>query len=71
VFLSELAEEKLLYLNDFLLENWNMKVRNDFISKLTSKINQLSEHPLSCPQSTDIKGLINVLHQNKQPSITA
>jgi plasmid stabilization system protein ParE len=56
-FLLELAEEKLLHLNDFLLENWNMKVRNDFISKLTSKINQLSKHPLSCPQTTDIKGL--------------
>ncbi|MBZ0241743.1 MAG: type II toxin-antitoxin system RelE/ParE family toxin [Bacteroidales bacterium] len=57
VFLSELAEEKLLKLNDFLLENWNMKVRNDCINKLTSRIDQLIEHPLSCPQSTDIKGL--------------
>lgn len=27
VFLSELAENKLLKLNDFLLENWNLKVR--------------------------------------------
>ncbi|MCW2119693.1 hypothetical protein M2326_002004 [Flavobacterium sp. 7A] len=31
VFLSELAELKLLKLNDYLLENWNLKVRNDFI----------------------------------------
>ena len=57
VFLSELAENKLLRLNDFLLENWNLKVRNDFIKKLTSKIEQISEQPESCPQSTEFKGL--------------
>lgn len=57
VFLSELAESKLLKLSDFLLENWNIKVRNDFIKKLTFKINQISEQPESCPQSTEFKGL--------------
>jgi plasmid stabilization system protein ParE len=57
VFLSELAEKKLLKLNDFLLENWNLKVRNDFINKLTSKINQISKQPESCPQSSEFKGL--------------
>lgn len=57
VFLSELAENKLLKLNDFLLENWNLKVRNDFIKKLTSKIEQISEQPESCPQSSEFKGL--------------
>ena len=35
VFLSELAENKLLKLNNFLLEKWNLKVRNDFI-KITN-----------------------------------
>lgn len=49
VFLSELAEKKLLKLTDFLLENWNLKVRNDFIKKLTAKIKQVSEQPESCP----------------------
>lgn len=44
-------------MTDFLLENWNLKVRNDFIKKLTSKIKQVSEQPESCPQSTDFKGL--------------
>ena len=57
VFLSELAENKLLKLNDFLLENWSLKVRNDFIKKLTSKIDQLSEQPESCPESLEFKGL--------------
>jgi plasmid stabilization system protein ParE len=57
VFLSELAENKLLKLSDFLLENWNLKVRNDFIKKLTSKIDQISDQPESCPQSSECKGL--------------
>lgn len=57
VFLSELAESKLLKLNDYLLENWNLKVRNDFISLLTSKIEQISKHPESCPKSSDFEGL--------------
>ena len=57
VFLSELAENKLLRLNEFLLEKWNLKVRNDFIKKLTSKIEQISKQPESCPQSSEYKGL--------------
>ena len=57
VFLSELAENKLIKLNDFLLENWSLKIRNDFIEKLTSKIKQISEQPESCPQSLEFKGL--------------
>ncbi len=57
VFLSELAENKLLILSDFLLVNWNLKVRNDFIKKLTAKIGQISDQPESCPQSSEFKGL--------------
>ncbi|GEL09281.1 Plasmid stabilization system protein ParE [Flavobacterium glycines] len=57
VFLSELAESKLLELNDYLLEKWNLKVRNDFIKKFSSKITQISNQPESCPQSLKYKGL--------------
>jgi plasmid stabilization system protein ParE len=57
VFLSELAENKLLKLIDFLLENWSLKVRNDFIKKLTSKVVQISDQPESCQQSSEFKGL--------------
>ena len=57
VFLSELAENKFLKLNDFLLENWNLKVRNDFIKKLASKIDKISDQPESCQQSSEFKGL--------------
>jgi plasmid stabilization system protein ParE len=61
VFLSELAESKLLKLTDFLLENWSLKVKSDFIKKLTAKINQISKQPDSCPQSTENKGLFKCL----------
>ncbi len=57
VFLSELAENKLLKLTEFLLENWSLKVRNDFVKKLTSKIGQISDQPESCSQSSEFKGL--------------
>ena len=57
VFLSELAESKLLKLSEYLLENWNLKTRNDFINKLTEKVNQISSHPQSGTKSTEMKGL--------------
>lgn len=57
VFLSELAENKLLKLSHYLLENWSLKTRNDFIDKLTEKINQISAQPQSCPESKEFSGL--------------
>ena len=57
VFLSELAEAKLLKLSDYLLENWNLKTRDKFIEKLSAKIKQISIQPQSCSQSSEIKGL--------------
>ncbi len=44
-------------LNEYLLLKWNLKVRNDFIKKLTSKIEQISNQPESCPESYLFKGL--------------
>lgn len=57
VFLSELAELKLLKLSEYLLENWNLSVRNQFIDKLTEKIKQISIQPKSCPKSSEFKNL--------------
>lgn len=57
VFLSELAEYKLLRLSEYLIENWNIKTRDKFIQKFTEKIHQISSQPDSCPQSVDFKGL--------------
>ncbi|WKW46932.1 type II toxin-antitoxin system RelE/ParE family toxin [Myroides sp. JBRI-B21084] len=57
VFLSKSAEETLLKLTTYLLENWGLKAKNDFINKLTSKINQIAQQPQSCPQSTSFENL--------------
>jgi len=57
VFLSALAESKLLKLSEYILANWNLKARDKFISKFTEKINQISLQPKSCPQSLEFKGL--------------
>ncbi len=57
VFLSELAESKLLKLSEYLLENWNLKTRDKFISKLTEKIEQISQQPSSCPTSSEFDNL--------------
>ena len=57
VFLSELAESKLLKLSKYLLEEWNVKTRDKFISKLNDKIKQISIQPDSCPKSSEFKNL--------------
>lgn len=57
VFLSELAESKLLKLSEYLLEEWNLKTRDKFISKLNEKIKQISSHPDSCPKSLEFNNL--------------
>lgn len=57
VFLSELAELKLLKLSEYLLENWNLKTRDKFFEKLTEKIKQISIQPNSCPKSSEFDNL--------------
>jgi len=57
VYLSPLAEAKLIKLTKYLLLHWNLKVKKEFIAKLTGKIHQISAHPESCPQSSAFKGL--------------
>jgi plasmid stabilization system protein ParE len=57
VFLSELAQYKLKRLTEYLLENWNYKVKKDFLAKLTAKIKQISLHPESCRKSMEFGGI--------------
>ena len=57
VYFSELAEKKLIDLNNYLLVNWNEKVKNDFKTKLKKRINQIIAQPKSCPESLEFKGL--------------
>ncbi|MDC9722589.1 MAG: type II toxin-antitoxin system RelE/ParE family toxin [Urechidicola sp.] len=57
VYLSLIAESKLKKLTTYLLENWSLKVRDDFMTKFTAKIHQISLQPKSCPTSKIFKGL--------------
>lgn len=57
VFFSELAEKKVLKISEYLLEKWNLKTKETFISKLTEKIKQISIHPESCPKSSEFLNL--------------
>ena len=57
VYFSELAESKLLSLTNYLLEKWSLKVRNDFVDKLSERIGQIIKQPKSCPESKFSKGL--------------
>lgn len=57
VYLSELAESKLLKLTEYLLENWGQQVRDKFIEKLNERVEQIRKQPNSCPKSKEITGL--------------
>lgn len=58
VFLSEQAESKLLELNDYLLEKWNIKVRDNFIRKRLIKFQFI---PKVVSNQKNLQGFINVL----------
>ncbi|MDO6804257.1 type II toxin-antitoxin system RelE/ParE family toxin [Wenyingzhuangia sp. 1_MG-2023] len=57
VIISKTAEKKLKKLFEFLLENWNQKVKSDFIKKLDKNINLIKINPESFPQSENKVGL--------------
>ena len=57
VFLSPLAENKIQLLLDYLEQEWSIKTREDFLSKLIKKINQISKQPKSCIKSKDFPNL--------------
>lgn len=52
-----MAESKLLKLSEYLVEEWNLKTRDEFLKKFDNKIKQISLQPESCPKSTAIHGL--------------
>ncbi len=57
VYLSELAERKLLKLSEYLLQEWGLKTHDRFISKLNKTVKQISNQPKSFPKSLKFKNL--------------
>jgi len=42
---------------EYLLNKWNVRVRNELLEKLNAKLAQITIHPGSCPTSVKFKGL--------------
>lgn len=57
VFISELAEKRLENLVVYLVEEWGVKVKSEFLAKLDRKISQILLHPESCPKSAELGGI--------------
>jgi len=57
IFISELAEKRLYDLVVYLVEEWGVKVKGEFLVKLERKISQISLHPESCPKSAELGGI--------------
>ena len=57
VFLSPLAEKKIQLTLDYIEQEWSIKSREEFISKLIKKIEQISKQPKSCIKSKDFSNL--------------
>ena len=57
VVLSSTAKKKLEELLVYLKQEWSEKVKQEFIEKLDTKINQVLHYPKSCPESKVFKNL--------------
>ena len=67
VFLSPLAERKLLILLEYLIEEWGTNSKDKYLTKFKSAVKQISTHPKSCPESIEMKGIYKCV-VNKQSS---
>lgn len=57
VFLSPLAERKLVILLYYLLDEWGEKSRVNFLSRFRKATEKISSFPKSCSESVAMKGL--------------
>ncbi len=57
VKISKTAEKKLDKLFNYLLENWSLKVKSDFIKKLDKSIELIKSQPEMFPESYKNPGL--------------
>ncbi|KAA3650981.1 MAG: type II toxin-antitoxin system RelE/ParE family toxin [Bacteroidetes bacterium] len=57
VVISKTAEKKLDNLFDYLIQNWSIGVKKDFVVKLESSIEIIKNQPEIFPESKKGKGL--------------
>ena len=54
---SDLAQERLLDILNYIEIEWSLKSRNKFLEKFDEKVNQICLHPKSCQESEENPGL--------------
>ncbi|WP_037320018.1 type II toxin-antitoxin system RelE/ParE family toxin [Salegentibacter sp. Hel_I_6] len=57
VIISPIAEKKLQALLEYLLEEWSLKVKTNFIKRLEDYLQIIKQEPESFPESGKISGL--------------
>lgn len=57
IYFSEIGKYKFHKLTTYLIENWGLHTKNNFLKKFDLKIKQIKHHPYSCIESFEIKGL--------------
>lgn len=57
VYLSPLAERKLLSILEYLEQKWGRRSKAEFLEKIKRCIDQISHQPYSCSESTQMPGL--------------
>ena len=57
VIISKTAEKKIDKLFEYLVENWNQKVKSDFVKKLDKSILNIQSYPEGFPESKVKLGL--------------
>lgn len=57
IIISKTAKRKINNLFEYLIENWNLKVKSDFVKKLDRSINIIQLNPESFPVSKNKIGL--------------
>ena len=57
VVISKTAEKKLDKLFEYLITEWSIKVKTDFVEKLNSSIEIIKNQPEIFPESKKAKGL--------------
>ena len=61
VFLSPLAESKLMLILNYIEKEWGKNSRSKFLNKFKTSVSQISMYPYSCPESLAMKGIYKCL----------
>ena len=64
IFFSEIAKFKFQKLTNYLLENWSLQTKNNFLKKFDLKIIQIKHYPYSCIESFENKEIFEKFYKS-------